>query len=165
MELRDARPDDAGAIEEIRIAGWRSAYADLLPADLIAGLRVTPERLDLWRERMQAPGAVTLLAEHDGAVQAFAHLLPARDDDLDPARSTELAALYVSPSTWGTGVGGRLLDEGFARVPRPVHVLWTLEGNVRAQRFYADRGFAADGARKERDLGAPATEVRFRRAV
>jgi hypothetical protein len=42
-------------------------------------------------------------------------------------------------------------------------LLWVLEGNERAQRFYAGGGWDADGATKrDEHLGFPMDEVRYR---
>ena len=40
MNLRLATPDDAPRIAEIHVRGWQVAYADILPAELLAGLSV-----------------------------------------------------------------------------------------------------------------------------
>lgn len=166
VHIRQARPADARAVEQVRVDGWRVAYAGLVGADLLAALSVTGERVAALTQAFAAPAPwyVDLVAEHDGVVVAMARLSPVRDDDLDPATTAELRALYVAPGTWSAGVGGRLLDEGFGRLPHPLQVLWTLEGNARARRFYERRGFVVDGGRKVRDLGGPSVEVRYRRA-
>jgi GNAT superfamily N-acetyltransferase len=101
-------------------------------------LRDTPER------------ARVVVLEDRGALRGVAGAGPARDDDLDRTTTGELYALYVHPDAWGRGYGDALhaaaLDhlraEGFSAA-----VLWVLEGNHRARRFYADRGWREDGAR------------------
>lgn len=162
--IRDARPEDARAVEQVRVDGWRAAYRGLVDDDLLDALVVTGERVADLAAAIAGPGpyAVLLVAEQDGAVVGMARLGPSRDG-LDPATTAELRALYVSPAAWSTGVGGRLLDAGFARLPHRLQVLWTLEGNARARAFYERRGFVADGTVHVRDLGGPATEVRYRR--
>src|SRR4051812_42818316 len=51
--LRDARPADARRFEEIRIAGWKSAYAGIFDRDFLAALSVEDERV-AWREEWLA---------------------------------------------------------------------------------------------------------------
>lgn len=164
--IRNAHPEDARAIEQVRVDGWRTAYRGLLPDDLLDALVVTEERVAALTRALAEPAEheVNLVSEQAGAVVAMARLTPCGDDDLDPATTAELRALYASPGTWSTGLGGRLLDEGFGRLPHPLQVLWTLGGNARARAFYERRGFTADGATKVRDLGGPAVEVRYRRS-
>ena len=96
----------------------------------------------------------------------FAHVGPARDEDVDPSVVGELAAIYALPEVWGSGVGRRLLaaavnvlrDAGNAQA-----ILWVLEGNNRAQRFYEIGGWHLDGAAKDIVIAdATLAEVRYR---
>ena len=162
FEIRDARPSDARRLEEIRIAGWKTAYVGLIDADHLATLAVTEERLAAWEARIASP-AVTLAAERDGDVIGFAVLMDSRDEDLPDA--AELVALYVDAARQSGGVGTALLTAGFERMPQAAQSLWVLEGNTAARRFYERHGFSADGARKARTdiVGAP-VEVRYRRS-
>jgi len=53
------------------------------------------------------------------------------------------------------------VDNGFTAV-----VLWVLETNARARRFYEVAGFAPDGGEQVETFGAvPLREVRYRRAL
>ena len=67
-----------------------------------------------------------------------------------PAQSlaAELYALYVAPAYWSTGAGralmGRVLEEAQAE-GYPRIVLWVLEQNARARRFYERAGFRQRG--------------------
>jgi hypothetical protein len=56
---------------------------------------------------------------------------------------------------------GRLGEAGFGQV-----ILWVLDTNVRARRFYEAGGWHADGPVKQDDsFGIPLTEVRYRRSL
>jgi GNAT superfamily N-acetyltransferase len=81
----------------------------------------------------------------------------------------ELWGLYVDPEAWGSGAAAALLaasvdalrGRGFTEA-----VLWVLEDNPRARRFYEREGWTADGARKEEEfLGVVVTEIRYRRRL
>ena len=67
-----------------------------------------------------------------------------------PAQSfaAELYALYVAPAYWSTGTGraliGRVLEEAQAE-GYPRILLWVLEQNARARRFYERAGFRQRG--------------------
>jgi ribosomal protein S18 acetylase RimI-like enzyme len=67
-----------------------------------------------------------------------------------PARSraAELYALYVAPAYWSTGAGRALLSRVLAEAQAegcPRIVLWVLEQNARARRFYERAGFRRRG--------------------
>lgn len=165
VRIRDGRPGDGRAIEQVRTAGWRAAYAGILDAGFLAALTVDDDAVARREQMLAAPrsGEVVLVAEQGGVVVGTCVVVPGRDPDLAPGSTAELAVLYVRPDVWARGVGGRLLAAGFDRAPAPLQVLWALEGNAAARGFYERRGFRPDGARRVLDLGGPAPEVRYRR--
>jgi GNAT superfamily N-acetyltransferase len=170
-ELRAARPADAEALGALHVAAWRAAYRGLMPERVIAA-RTLDERVRGWRERLAAPaaGTITWVAVAPGAPGAllgFCSTGPCRDGDVAPGAG-EVYALYVEPARLGRGLGRRLLghalDDLRARGRSEV-VLWVLDGNARAERFYARAGLAP-GRREVKTLeGAPLPHTRWSRAL
>jgi GNAT superfamily N-acetyltransferase len=126
----------------------------------------TDAGLDWWSQVLRDPpaGSATLVVDAEGELAGFAHVGPARDDDCG-----ELYAIYVDPDHWGAGLGRALIVEaeqrleaaGFAEA-----ILWVLDDNPRARRFYEAAGWRADGGTK-RDtfLETEIEEVRYRKAL
>ncbi|MDQ4490203.1 GNAT family N-acetyltransferase [Sinomonas sp. ASV486] len=163
FEIADALPDDAEAILAVKDAGWREAYADLLPAEFLAGgLGAGPERTERWRGFMTPDAAGRFaLARCGGRVVGFAGAGPARDDDA-PAPE-QLYAVYVLAEMHGTGAGRALVERVLGDRPA---CLWVFEDNPRARAFYAKLGFAPDGARKLDQFGGRfLAEIRMSRVV
>ena len=164
--IRDARPADARRFEEIRIAGWKTAYAGIFAADFLDALVVDEERVaqrEAWLEDLPQHH-VMLVAEDGDTLLGGAILTPSRDEDVPDA--AELLALYIDPDLRSNGIGTALMDSGFARMPHALQTLWTLEDNTAARRFYERHGFVADGARKTFDRAADSgnpVEIRYRR--
>lgn len=159
MIVRDLRRGEARRFEQIRIAGWHAAYAGILHPDVLRAAVLDEERV-AWRERWLAdlpPDEVTLVAEVGGEVAAGAFLRPT------PQGEAELMSLYVDPDRRGSGLGRALLEEGFSRMPQPEQVLWVLEDNAPARRFYERLGFTTDGGRQALPLKGDPVEVRYRR--
>ncbi len=80
----------------------------------------------------------------------------------------ELYALYVHPAWWSTGTGRALMDHVLAKVSRagfPNVMLWVLERNARARRFYERAGFRPDGARHVLNGLGGVIEIRYRREL
>lgn len=162
--VRPATLADADAIGRIHAETWRAAYASVFPE---AAFDVE-ERRRWWREwlaREPQPPHAVFAAEVDGAVVGFAGVGRSRDD----AEVGELYTLYVAPERWGTGAGRALIesaeaslrDHGFREA-----MLWVLEGNERAARFYRAAGWTHDGGRKvEAMAGAEVVEVRYRKPL
>jgi GNAT superfamily N-acetyltransferase len=161
MRIRPATPDDALAIERIRVRGWRSAYRHVFPAAELDALPIDPER---WRSRLHVPppGWTTIVCENDGTVVGFASTGPSRDED----ELGEVYAIYVDPDAWSTGAGRALMAsaESTLGATYAAALLWVLEDNPRARRFYERAGWAPDGVRKaEERFGVRAPEVRYRK--
>jgi GNAT superfamily N-acetyltransferase len=163
MHVRSAAPDDALAIETIRVRGWRAAYRHVLPTDELDAMPIDETR---WRQRLEEPpsGWATFVAERDGRVVGFASVGPSRDE----TGLGELYAIYVEPEAWSTGAGRELIlvAEDELAVHYDEAALWVLEDNPRARRFYELAGWSLDGARKaEERWGVLAPEVRYRKRL
>jgi GNAT superfamily N-acetyltransferase len=161
VHVRIASPDDSLAIERARVHGWRAAYRHVFPK---ADLDAMPIDGDRWRTRLHVPppGWTTFVCEDAGVVVGFASVGPSRDED----GVGELYAIYVEPDAWSTGAGRLLIEAAEEQLTREYDaaLLWVLEDNPRARRFYERAGWAPDGARKaEQRFGVRAPEVRYRK--
>lgn len=167
--LREAAPEDAGAVAAVQVASWRSAYRGILPESLLAGLSVE-ERTRGFRTALE-PGAPTRiwLVEARGRLMGFAAVGPCRDAGANPARTGEVHAIYLLPEAWGHGLGRALMDRALGELAGRGHeaaVLWVLERNLRAQRFYEAGGWQAAGAsRTIWQDGIALREVQYRRPL
>ena len=129
---------------------WRAAYRGILPDALLAGLPVETRERQWRRWNDGHPLRQIWLVERDDVLVGFAATGPSRDEDAVPATG-EVYAIYIEPALIGTGLGRRLFahavdslrSQGFTRA-----MLWMIEGNAKAQRFYEAAGWRADGGRK-----------------
>jgi|HubBroStandDraft_6_1064221.scaffolds.fasta_scaffold336820_2 ribosomal protein S18 acetylase RimI-like enzyme len=167
MIIRNADPADAREVARVHVRSWQAAYRGLFPDDFLDALR-PEDRESRYTFGSTDPAAPrTILAVIDPAVVGFATTSPSSDEDLPGVG--EVAALYIDPSHWRSGIGGALLDEALARLRAAGYVealLWVLVGNQAAQRFYRTQGWQADGARRdEAPWGIKAEVVRYRRSL
>ncbi|MFE1147827.1 GNAT family N-acetyltransferase [Streptomyces albidoflavus] len=171
--VREMAVGDAAAVSAVRVAGWRAAYAGVIPGAYLDAMSVARDAA-LREERFaagRAAGLCDLVAVGaDGQVVGWACCGP-RDTPGDGpgAGEGEVYALYVRPDLLGRGVGRALLDavhEEAARRGWGTLVLWVVEANARARRFYEAAGYRADGgAQSEEYDGVAVREVRYRRAA
>ena len=167
--MRDAEPGDAAEIARVHITSWQGAYTHAFSAEALDGLSDQHASRTLQWERWlreERVRSAVLVAAREGEVVGFVHGGPARDDDVDGMRVSELAAIYVTPDAWGLGAG-QLLMEAFLERMRAFGfseaVLWVLDDNPRARRFYEAAGWRVDAAEKDDVLlGTPVREVRYR---
>jgi ribosomal protein S18 acetylase RimI-like enzyme len=164
--VRRATGFDADAIGRVQVETWRTAYADLLPQETIDAFDVSA-RQALWREglgRAPRPGSATFVALVDDEVVGFAAVGASHSED----GAGELYAIYVHPAHWGHGAGRALIARSEASLREsgfPTAVLWVLEGNERAERFYRAAGWERDGEKEDVFQGALVTELRFRKQL
>jgi GNAT superfamily N-acetyltransferase len=166
--VRGATVADADAIGLVQVKTWRAAYSGLMPDEAIAAFDVAA-RQRMWRDglaREPRPGSATFVADADGAVVGFASVGAAREE---PEGVGELYAIYVDSGSWGTGAGRALIEAAEASLRASgfrAAILWVLEGNARAARFYRLAGWTHDGGRKlEEFQGAEVTELRYRKPL
>jgi GNAT superfamily N-acetyltransferase len=160
-----AEVGDADAIGRVHVSAWQAAYRGQMPDDLLDGMDPIA-RAATWRERLETGEADPLVVEDDdGEVVGVAHAGPDREH---PERG-ELWMINLAPEAWGTGLGRALLEAATAKLRDLGYadaVLWVLDGNTRARRFYEAAGWYADGTAKREDMGGMTiTEVRYRREL
>jgi ribosomal protein S18 acetylase RimI-like enzyme len=161
--VRFAVVDDADAIGHVHVAAWQAAYRGQLSDGLLDGLDPAVWA-GTWRERVRSKEAVPLVVEdEEGVVVGIAHVGPDREH---PERG-ELWMINVAPEAWGKGLGRALLERATDELRAAGYedaVLWVLDGNARARRFYEAAGWRADGTAKRQDMGGTlVTELRYRR--
>lgn len=167
MKIRLATPSDAEGINDVRVAGWRAAYAGAIPADALA--RLSP-RADDERRRGQLrdplPGVRNWVSTEGGRAVGWCATGPTREDDYGGEPVHELWALYVDPARWRGGHGGALLrhacadarQRGFTAI-----VLWALAVNPIGRAFYEREGFRLIAGEKLLTIGGVSLpEVRYR---
>jgi ribosomal protein S18 acetylase RimI-like enzyme len=164
--VRPATAADADAIGRVQVETWRAAYRGLMPDEAIAQFDVEARQRQ-WREWLAPeprPGSGTFVAELDGEVVGFVSVGACHSED----DAGELYAIYVHPSCWDRGAGRALIEDaeeslragGFAQA-----ILWVMEGNERAERFYRAAGWMQDGRKLDTFQGAEIKELRYRKAL
>jgi len=153
--IRLGTPDDAKEVARVHVETWQAAYAHALPHEQLQALSVEEA---VERSRRSPP---TFVAERDEEILGFVSVGSSRD----PATDGELFAIYVHPQHWGTGVGRALIEAGEDELRRLGHrdaILWVLDDNPRARRFYERAGWSVDGeAREIHIFGFDVAEVRY----
>ncbi|HTU49844.1 MAG TPA: GNAT family N-acetyltransferase [Acidobacteriaceae bacterium] len=170
MLLRPAQPEDALAVAGVHVRSWQAAYRNILPDDYLNQLR--PEdraaKYDFATRDPLKPRTIVAVEEgKPSAIYGFATTMPVTDSDM-PGYG-ELCALYVDPQHWGKGLGVALVsaareqmfEQGFGKA-----ILWVLTGNVRAERFYQNDSWTADGVRRKATVwGIEVDEIRYARQL
>ena len=168
--IRAAGIEDIQGIAKVRVRGWQRGYRGVMPQTYLDAMSVNEnvERARSWD--WSAPTSQHwVCVEEEEIVGWTSAFLPSRDADVGDTVS-EIAACYALPEVWGTGVGHQMMLEAtrFLRERGATAiVLWVLEKNQRAQRFYLRQGFQLDGKSKPETFipGTSLISVRMRRAL
>ena len=169
LEVRRATTDDVDAIVTLHARSWQVAYRGLIPDAMID--RVVTQRA----ARAERIGTVVTdpddrrrawVVVHRGVVVGFSIVGPSRDPEA-PDDTGEVHTIYLDPDVFGMGMGHLLLarvtrdlrDQGYRRA-----ILWVLEANARARRFYEAAGWERDGSvRDDERPDGVVRNVRYRR--
>ncbi|MFD7239200.1 GNAT family N-acetyltransferase [Streptomyces syringium] len=169
VRVREMTEADIEAVSGIRVTGWQTAYAGVVPQPYLDAMTVEDDARQrrTWFTRSRGQ-VLDLVAVDDGAGPVgWASLGQYRGECEE--RPGELYALYVRPDVIGTGVGRGLLQEVHRHAAArrfESMLLWVLRDNPRARRFYETAGYTADGAVRSDLYGeVELTEVRYRRAL
>lgn len=164
--VRLATASDADAIGRVQVETWRAAYVGLLPQETIDAFDVSA-RQAMWREglgRVPQPGSSTFVALVNDEIVGFASVGASHSEE-GPG---ELYAIYVDSSRWGHGAGRALIERAEASLRESGFreaLLWVLQGNERAERFYRAAGWEHDGEKEDVFQGATVTELRYRKRL
>jgi GNAT superfamily N-acetyltransferase len=165
VSVRPARPEDAERVARVQLATWRTAYAELLPAEALDVPEV--QAAALWLGAVESPPSPQhrlLVAMERDELVGFAASGPASDEQVDPATTVELMTLLVEPRWGRRGHGSRLVaasvehwrGEGFTTA-----VAWAWERDPATRGFLTGAGWEPDGAVRGLDTG-PRVERQLR---
>ena len=117
-------------------------------------------------QRLHCKGAddLALVVENGSSVNGFARLAPSADPNFG-----ELQAIYLDPDHWRKGWGRELMraaEDSLAGLGWKEAVLWVLEKNLAARRFYEALGWRPEPRRALLNIGgADVQEIRYRKAL
>lgn len=153
VTIRQATVDDAEALARLHVRSWQWAYRGQLPDEYLDRMPETMDRRIAARRAGltdMPPEQRWWIAEQAGQMVGFAVTEPSRDADAPPSTG-ELSLIYLEQDAAGKGIGRQLFayavddlrQRGYTQA-----ILWVLETNARARRFYEAAGWSADGASK-----------------
>ena len=151
-------------MSRIHALGWRAAYADAIPPDYMAR-EITDDRwIPFFRTSIPAGTANGLLVYDGEEAVCCATYGPVRLNAGPQAGTVctfhaddyqgwgEVMSLYCHPDHTSKGYGSRIMEEMLRRLKAqgfPSCLVYVLQENEGARRFYARHGFAWDGTHED----------------
>jgi ribosomal protein S18 acetylase RimI-like enzyme len=167
MRLRTEKGFDLEAVGRVHWSSRAAAYAHILAPETLASGGSAEALGEWWAERWkweQETHRLTVAESDGGDVIGFTYVGPSETEG-----AVELYAIHVVPELVGTGVGRELMAnalEQLREIGGERAVLWVLEENERARRFYDRAGWKPDGeTRIEPINGEPVPQLRYSREL
>ncbi|PLR57507.1 GNAT family N-acetyltransferase [Vibrio parahaemolyticus] len=145
FRVRKASFDDVDKIAHIHVNSWSYAYNGLMPQSYIESYTLE-KRQKLWSNIIGRNLAEVLVADSDDGLVGF--LCFGQPKTLKGTELYDLSSIYIDPSKIGNGIGQALYNEceKMLRTLKAKRVLlWALDSNESALKFYTKQGFAPTG--------------------
>lgn len=162
VALVPAGPGDAVDLARVHVEAWRETYAGLLPQAYLDRMSMAAHARR-WRLRLMRSQEVTLAAETARGLVGYCSGDWSRERTA--AGEAEITTLYVLRRFQRTGLGRRLLvstARALAARGADSLVIWVLQGNTPARRFYERMGGVCEGERAEPIAGGTVEAVAYR---
>ena len=138
MEIRYVTPiDNPLDISEIYEKSWKYAYRNIIPTDYLDNIPAGH-----WANSINKAGMHSLVITENNHIIGTASFCKSRWEQY--SEYGEIVSIYFLPEYMGKGYGQYLIDacvdelnkSGFHKI-----ILWVLEENQRARKFYEKNGF------------------------
>lgn len=164
LTIHNVLPKHAHQYTACHIACWRAAYQGILPDDYLKSMSAEIEpRVRHLKETLSRPSEYLFYYAAVGD-KMVGRLVFGKSRDEDKPDAGEIHAIYLLEEYWDKGYGRKMMDYAISTLKRMGHgeiILWVLEDNRRARRFYEAFHFVFDGAKKEIEIGTALTEIRY----
>lgn len=137
---------DEATLAYIQTESWKSAFQDILPADILEKCTQLEKVTAMYRRLLEQNIGNGYLLKVDGAPHGIVWWDVTRETDMQGY--AELICIHSMQDKWRNGYGSKMMDvvlhdikiAGFSKV-----MLWVFEANTRARRFYEAHGFTTHG--------------------
>ncbi len=166
FRIRYANIKDARTLGEIHSKSWKVAYKGIVPDEILKN--ITVEKRQAYFEK-----ALTENWEEDAIIfkdnDAVGLICIGKCRDADKTDTCgEIGGIYLLPEYWNMGIGSELINWGINELGKRNFskvILWVLEENINARKFYEKVGFKHDGTVKEITIGKKLVEYRYEKAI
>lgn len=160
--VREARLADAEGIAESHTASWRTSYRGILPEAVLARIDVD-QRAASWRRTLTDRAMFALVAydvtHHD--IVGLCDCGPSRND---PRYAGEVYRFYLEHHARRHGLGREMFErvtDWLRGQDRRSLIIWVLDNNHHARRFYEAMGGRADRRVASTVSGFPVVEQSY----
>ena len=157
MSLKIVKANTLDAVEMayIKLNTWKVCYAELLPRDYIDTETGFEQNYFNFQKSTLRSGHSIYVVKYNYIIIGMFELSDGKDEDVSGS-SCQISYIYVLPDYWNKGFGKRIfryIKKSAKAKKYDTVYLWNFRGNTRADYFFSECGFVADGAVKRIDIG------------
>lgn len=142
MEIRYLlQKDDLYEVSHVYEKSWKSAYKNIIPQEYLDSIPV-----GRWAKSVNKSGMYNLVATENLNIIGTCGFCRSRWEKYSDFG--EIVSIYFLPEYTGKGFGRIMLDKAIAELKKMGFesvLLWVLEDNATARRFYEKYGFVFSG--------------------
>lgn len=163
LSIRFVNTEDIDTLASVHSQSLQAAYKDIVPDDILDNSFSFERRRAGFSHELHEQRPFNVIAYDGSNPVGLLSFGDSRHIDVDED-TIELWRIYLLPQYWGSGFGEELFRwgineikvRGFKKV-----ILWVLEENPRARRFYEKNGFSFTGQKKEEEIGKMISEMLY----
>jgi GNAT superfamily N-acetyltransferase len=160
--IRPARLADAEGIARAHTASWQTSYRGLLPDAVLARIDAD-QRTASWRRTLQDRSVLTLVA-YDTTHHDVVGFCDAGRTRGNTTYAAEVYRIYLEHHAKRHGLGREMFEQVADWLRgQQLHslIIWVLDGNHHARRFYEAMGGRAASRMSSMVSGFPVTELSY----
>ena len=160
--IRKALPEDAYDRSACHVSSWRSAYKGIVPDEYLNDLSVEKGAEKFRQTNLNNPDFLYYCATYDNKI--IGNLVIGKSREEDKPDAGEICGIYLIEEFWGKGYGKTMMDYAIDKLKCMGYneiILWVLEENDRARRFYEKCNFVFDGTKREIEIGKVLIKIRY----
>ncbi len=153
MNIIEATYDDADLVGEVHSLAWKQAYKDIFPTEYIMA-DTTEKRKQEFLESFRKESCKYYLVYENGCCAGVVKAI------LDNS-VCEISSIYFLNEYRNKGLGTETITQLKEIYKDYRMVLWTLEMNTVARKFYEKNGFVITASRRSIDRGKGFVQVQY----
>jgi ribosomal protein S18 acetylase RimI-like enzyme len=145
IEYGSAEERDISSVQETARASWQATYSNIFPAEFIANFLSRAYSAESLHRAIHSSRSIFLVARAGERVVGFCNFGEAISGE-----GQQLYRLYVDPTYWRHGIGGKLLgimEERLREQGVSAYFCYVHGENEVGKAFYVKQGFVHDSTR------------------
>ena len=167
ISIKKAQLKDIETLSRIHSTSLIAAFGGLFPEEIVMQFFGFERRLKGFAKELEKGQPVNFLVYDEDEAIGILSYGPSRHMEVDDD-TIEIWRVYFLPGYWGRGAAAIAMDLIMKKIQEAGYkkvILWVMEENLRARRFYEKSGFEKTMKIHDDELGRPTREIMYELAL